>query len=66
MSCDNCIPAADALALFISQCGMMAEENWCKTQVEMLHRLFSAVLIGEEYSSEKLDKYLEDKKNESI
>ena len=34
---------------FINQCGAMAEENWLPSQVEMLERLFGAVLNGCKY-----------------
>ena len=34
---------------FINQCGAMAEENWLLSQVEMLERLFGAVLHGCKY-----------------
>lgn len=39
-----------AVGLFIVQCGEMAEKNWCTSQVDMLHRLFGAVLSGKEYA----------------
>lgn len=38
-----------AVGMFISQCGEMAEQNWCTSQVEMLERLFGAVLHGCKY-----------------
>lgn len=41
---------ASAVALFIAQCGEMAEKNWCPPQVDMLKRLFGAVLSGVEYA----------------
>jgi len=41
---------ASAVVLFIAQCGEMAEQNWCPAQVEMLQRLFGAVLKGCEYA----------------
>ena len=34
---------------FINQCAAMAEENWCPSQVDMLERLFGAVLRGCKY-----------------
>lgn len=42
--------AGDLLASFIGQCGGMAEENWCPSQVDMLKRLFGAVLEGVSYA----------------
>ena len=42
--------ATDAVNLFIKQCGEMAEANWCPSQVEMLQRLFNAVLNNEPYA----------------
>jgi len=38
-----------AVGTFIEQCGKMAEENWCPAQVDMLERLFGAVLHGVKY-----------------
>lgn len=54
----------DAIMYFIAECGMMAEENWCQAQTEMLHRLFTAVLLGEKYDSEAVDKHIEKRKKE--
>lgn len=34
---------------FVKDCGEMAEKNWLPSQVEMLERLFGAVLEGCEY-----------------
>jgi len=50
--CENCNydDMASAVGLFIAQCGEMAEKNWCPSQVEMLKRLFGAVLKGCEYA----------------
>ena len=45
---------ASAVGLFIAQCGEMAEANWCPSQVEMLKRLFGAVLEGCEYANYEL------------
>ena len=42
--------AFNLLSKFIGQCGEMAEKNWCPAQVEMLTRLFGAVLKGVEYA----------------
>lgn len=42
--------ATDAVSLFITQCGEMAEANWCPEQVNMLERLFDKVLKGEPYA----------------
>ena len=39
----------DAVGQFIIECGEMAEENWCDSQIEMLRRLFGAVLEGTDY-----------------
>lgn len=39
-----------AVGIFITQAGEMAEKNWCTSQVDMLHRLFGAVLSGKEYA----------------
>ena len=39
----------DLVGEFINQCGAMAEENWLLSQVEMLERLFGAVLHGCKY-----------------
>lgn len=47
------------LATFIVQCGTMAEENWCPSQVDMLERLFGAVLKGVPY-----DEWEPDERNE--
>lgn len=46
---------ASAVGLFIAQCGEMAEKNWCPAQVDMLERLFGAVLKGVEYSEWRND-----------
>ena len=61
--------AAEKVQLFIEECGTMAEKNWCPAQVEMLHRLFLAVILGEEYSSELVDKRMnlwEELKHETV
>lgn len=50
-NCDNYDDMASAVALFIAQCGEMAEKNWCPSQVDMLKRLFGAVLSGVEYAN---------------
>lgn len=42
--------SGDLLATFIVQCGKMAEENWCPSQIDMLERLFGAVLHGVPYA----------------
>ena len=42
--------ALAVLSNFIEQCGEMAEKNWCPEQVEMLTRLFGAVIKGVEYA----------------
>lgn len=39
-----------AVAMFIRECGEMAEKNWCPSQVDMLERLFGAVLHDCEYA----------------
>lgn len=52
-TCETC-GAAEVVQLFIAECGMMADENWCKSQTDMLHRLFTAVLMGEPYDSEEV------------
>lgn len=44
--------ATNAVEEFINQCGEMAEANWCSGQVEMLIKLFNAVLKGEPYAPE--------------
>lgn len=41
--------AVEAVGKFIAQCGEMAEANWCPSQVDMLERLFGAVLHGVPY-----------------
>jgi hypothetical protein len=41
-----------AISLFINQCCEMAEANWCPSQVEMLKRLFNAVLKNEPYAEQ--------------
>lgn len=43
------------LAKFVQQCGEMAEKNWLPSQVEMLERLFGAVLEGCEYDEWEAD-----------
>ena len=51
--------AGGLLASFIGQCVSMAEENWCPSQVDMLERLFGAVLKGVPY-----DEWEPDERNE--
>jgi len=41
--------SVDAVSLFIKQCGEMAEANWCPSQVQMIQRLFNAVLNQKPY-----------------
>lgn len=38
-----------ALSLFIKDCLNIAEQNWCKSQVEMLEKLFVAAGKGCQY-----------------
>lgn len=55
--------AGELLGTFIVQCGTMAEENWCPSQVDMLERLFGAVLKGVPYAEwepdERNEEYIE-------
>lgn len=44
--------SVDAVSEFIKQCGEVAEANWCPAHVDMLERLFNAVLKGEQYAPE--------------
>jgi len=44
--------SVDAVSFFINQCCEMAEANWCPSQVEMLKRLFNAVLKNEPYAEQ--------------
>lgn len=46
---------ASSIGVFIDQCGKMAEENWCPSQVDMLKRLFGAVLKGYKYADYEED-----------
>lgn len=58
MNCDNCETyddMASAVALFIAQCGEMADENWLPSQIEMLKRLFGAVLTGVKYEDYEME-----------
>lgn len=41
--------ATTAITLFTNDCKEIAEKNWSKSQVEMLDRLFMAVVHGCEY-----------------
>lgn len=62
--CDNTVPefvledienneldrkVAQKLEFFVEECKKMAEENWCPAQVDMLKRLFGAVIEGVAY-----------------
>lgn len=44
--------AVDVVYYFVNQCKEMAEANWCPEQVEMLIKLFNAVLKREPYAPE--------------
>lgn len=55
--CNNYDDMASAVALFISECCEMAEKNWCPAHIEMLKRLFGAVLTGVEYADYEEDCY---------
>ena len=51
IECEESYKKADSTLLsFICDCGNMAEENWCPSQVDMLERLFGAVLKGVPYA----------------
>lgn len=47
---DNSGDMANGIALFIAECGEMAEKNWTDSQVKMLKWLMGAVLSGMEYA----------------
>lgn len=44
--------AIDVVSFFIKECEDMAEANWCPSQVQMLQRLFNAVLKNEPYAEQ--------------
>lgn len=50
---DLCVDTAiDVVSFFIEECEDMAEANWCPSQVQMLQRLFNAVLNNEPYAEQ--------------
>lgn len=40
----------EGVTKFVNNCAAMAADNWCPAQVEMLERLFDAVLTGKPYA----------------
>lgn len=42
--------AVNTVLRFIAECEDVAEKNWCPAQIDMLERLFGAVIQGVAYS----------------
>lgn len=47
---DMIVFAGHVISQFAEDCMKMAEENWCHDHCQMLDRLFTAVMTGEEYA----------------